>query len=200
MSSFPICVETRGETVILAGSGRMAEEKLEKLLLFEAHILLFAEGGFEGLSYPQVTLHSRRLTEEDLEQNPLFVVAAEEEREKNRAISRWCRERKIPVNVVDDPELCSFTFPALIRRGEATISISTSGKSPAAAAVLRQRLEQAVPERLEEILDWSAELRSRLKQEITDAERRKRILRSAVAAAMERGRPLSAEELKQWTK
>ncbi|MBQ8599090.1 MAG: NAD(P)-dependent oxidoreductase, partial [Oscillospiraceae bacterium] len=108
MSSFPICVEMRGETIILAGSGKIAEEKLEKLLLFEARILLFVESGFEGLSHPQVMLHRRRLTEEDLEQKPLFVVAAEEERENNRVISCWCRERKIPVNVVDDPELCSF--------------------------------------------------------------------------------------------
>lgn len=197
MSAFPMCVEMRGVTVFLAGSGKMMEQKLEKLLLFEAHIQLFSESDIVGLSHPQVTIQHRKLTEQDLEQNPLFVVAAETVREDNRTISRWCRERKIPVNVVDDPELCSFTFPALIRRGEATISISTGGKSPAAAAILRQRLEQVVPERLEEILDWSAELRTRLKQEITDVEVRKQVLRRAVTVAMEQGRPLSDEELQQ---
>lgn len=197
MSSFPMCVEMRGATVILAGSGKLAEEKLEKLLLFEAKIQLFADSGFETLSHPQVRLHRRRLTEQDLEQQPLFVIAAEEKRENNRAIYGWCQQRNIPINTVDDVEFCSFIFPALIRRGEATISISTGGKSPTMATLLRQRLEQCLPDGLEEILDWAGELRLRLKEEIADGELRKRVLRSAVAAALEQGRALSEDELKQ---
>ena len=126
---------------------------------------------------------------------PAFVIAAEEEWEENRRISNLCRERNIPINAVDIPSLCSFYFPALIRRGEVTLSISTGGKSPMAASVLRKRLEDAVPDRLEDILDWSAELRQKLSETIPDQKQRREVLRKAISQAMEEDRILSEEEI-----
>lgn len=197
MSCFPLCVEMKGKRVFLAGCEKFAEEKLEKLLTFEAEIVLFAEDGFAELCHPQVSLVRRKLQDSDLEEIPLFVVAAEQDREENRRISENCRQRNIPVNVVDDPELCSFYFPAMIRRGEACISISSGGKSPVASALLRQRLEQAVPQNLEEILDWSAALRLTLKECIADPQQRKIILRKAVALAMAEDRIPSLDEIEK---
>ena len=182
--------------VFLCGSGRLMKEKLEKLLSFEAKIVLFTESGAEVFSHPQVQLRRRKLCEEDLAEKPLFVVAAEEDCEENRRISAMCKVKNIPVNVVDVPSLCSFYFPALIRRGEVTLSVSTGGTSPMAASVLRKRLEEAVPSRLEEIIDWSAELKKKLLTEISDPQERKRILRKAVSLAMEEDHILSDEEVK----
>ncbi len=173
-----MAVEMKGATVFLIGSGKAAAEKLEKLLLFEANILLFAENGFENASHPQLSILRRKLTEADLEQRPLFVVAAADA-EENRRISALCQEQHIPVNAVDMPELCSFTFPAIIKRGGVTISIASGGKSPALASLLRGKIEDSLPEDLDAVLEELAELRLRLKEQEPDPEKRKNILKQA---------------------
>ena len=195
MSCFPLCIEMKNAVVFLCGSGRLAEEKLEKLLSFEADVIHFSEHDIAGSCHPQVKRFKRKLQESDLITRPAFVIAAEEKWEENRRISNLCRERNIPINAVDVPSLCSFYFPALIRRGEVTLSISTGGKSPMAASVLRKRLEDAVPDRLEDILDWSAELRQKLSETIPDQKQRREVLRRAISQAMEENRILSEEEI-----
>ena len=102
-------------------------------------------------------------------------------------ISRLCRERNIPVNVVDVPALCTFYFPAVITRGELTVSVSTAGRSPAAAAYLKKQVETVLPDATEEILEWL---------ELHRAELRKRgILKKAVATVFSQGKALTEEEL-----
>ena len=64
-----------------------------------------------------------------------------------------------------------------------------------AASVLRKRLEDAVPDRLEDILDWSAELRQKLSETIPDQKQRREVLRKAISQAMEEDRILSEEEI-----
>ena len=58
-----------------------------------------------------------------------FVIAATDDREVNRGIAALCRERGIPVNAVDDKEQCTFLFPALVKRGDLTVGVSTAGAS-----------------------------------------------------------------------
>ncbi len=178
MSSFPLCVEMKNSTVFLVGEGKAAEEKLQKLLLFEANICLFSESGFTDFQHPQVQRIPRKLTEQDLKHRPLFVVVAANDGENHR-ISTLCREHNIPVNVVDVPEFCSFTFPALIKRGAVTISINTGGKSPALAAQLRQKLESSLPDDLDAVLEQLSLLRQKLKEEEADPEKRKLLLKQA---------------------
>ena len=90
-----------------------------------------------------------------------------------------------------------FYFPALITRGAFTLAISTSGKSPAAASLLRQRFEKQIPDRMEELLDWSQALRQQLREEFPDGNFRRTALRRLVALAMEKERPLTQEETKK---
>lgn len=178
MGWFPLCIDLRGAKVLLVGRGAELEEKVKKLTLFGAELRILD-----------------RISEKDLESAPAFVITAGLDREETEHISRLCRQRGIPVNAADRPEFCSFYFPSLITRGDLTISITTGGKSPAAAALLRQRIEGEIPDRMEEILDWGAEIRTQIKKSCPDAPVRRKLLRRIMAAAMDKNRPLTGTEL-----
>ena len=176
MSCFPMCVELAGKRMILVGKGPQTEKKRETLLPFGAEIYWVD-----------------MLTAEDLEPRPAFVVVGDLTDEQARHCSALCMERGIPVNVVDQPQLCSFFFPALIRRGELTVSVSAGGTNPAAAAWLRGEIEHLLPERTEEILEWLGDMRLTLKAAYPAA-RRRTILKEMTSCAFGLQRPLTEEE------
>ena len=172
MAYFPLSIDLSGKTVFLVGNGVQIPEKKEKLALFSPNIVCLSD-----------------LCEADLDVKPVLVIVGDMEEQDAERISRLCVERNIPVNVVDVPRLCTFFFPALITCGDLTISVSTGGKSPAAAAYLRRQMEKALPDQTEEILRWLGENRTRL--------RNMGILGDAVAVAFEKNRPLSEKECRE---
>ena len=106
---------------------------------------------------------------------------------------RQCAREGIPVNVVDDLALCSFVFPALVRRGELSVGISTGGASPSAAQYIRRLVEEQVPDGFEEILDFLAARRAQLKSALP-AERRSAAYAALFSRCMELGRALTDGE------
>lgn len=178
MAFFPIFTDLEGQTVLLVGSGRHIEEKIERLRPFGAR-LRRVEDGFRV---------------EDLTPRPVFVVASGEDPEVDRQVSEACREQGIPVNVVDVPELCTFYFPALLREGALTAGFCTSGKSPGAAALLRDRTRSLVPERLDAIMDWSLALRPWLSERFPEGRARRAASRALLERAFALDRPLTEEE------
>jgi len=94
-----------------------------------------------------------------------IVIVATDESETNREAAREARRRKIPVNVVDSPEKSDFYVPAIVRRGDLIIAVSTGGKSPALARKIRTRLEKIFTEEYASLTDLIEEVRSELKQE-----------------------------------
>lgn len=99
-----------------------------------------------------ICILEKEFTEEDAELAD-YVIAATDESELNAMVARACQERKIPVNVVDDPALCTFIFPSLVRRGALTVGITTGGSSPSASRLLRERMEELLPRETEGILE-----------------------------------------------
>jgi siroheme synthase-like protein len=199
MGYFPMCISLKGKHILLAGEGNIAKEKLNILLSFDADIYIFSNLGFsdpESVSEDNLKIHiiRRTLTEQDLELHPAFVVVADVADSEKERISALCHQKNIPVNVVDVPTLCSFYFPAIIQKGDLTVSVSTGGKSPGAASYLRHQLEPHIPDRTDEILEWLSNLRKELPANLSPAKRRL-ILKQAVTAAFERNRPLETYEL-----
>ena len=194
MAYFPLCVNLDGADVILIGGGAAARDKINILLSFGAHIRLFSDGAAAWEAHPQIALQRRPFLETDLDVRPALVVVADAPDSEKERISGLCRAKGIPVNVVDVPSLCTFYFPSLVTRGDLTVSVSTGGKSPAAAAFLRRQFEQQLPAQTAEILDWAHELRQTLRTDYPAADRR-RVLRQAVAQALTLDRPLTWDEL-----
>lgn len=197
MAYFPFFVELAGASGLVAGGGKVALRKVEKLLPYGPRLTVIAPRIDEKiLAMPGVVCLRRAFEPADLEGKD-FAVAAAGDREVNHWISRLCRERKIPVNVVDDKEASSFLFPSLIKRGELSVGISTGGSSPSAAIYLKERFAEAVPENLPEILDFLAGERANIRQAVSCGGRREALMKELFWACMEQGGPLTREEVRR---
>ena len=144
MAYFPFFVDLSGQRGLIVGGGTVALRKAEKLLPYGPELTVVAPEPIPALTALPVTLERRRVRETDLE-GASFVIAATDDREENHRISALCQGRKIPENVVDDKEACSFLFPALVRRGNLSVGVSTGGSSPTAATKTKDRASHSTP-------------------------------------------------------
>lgn len=158
MSFFPFFKDIEGLKGLIAGGGRVALRKAEKMLPYGPKLTIIAPEILPELRKLDVTVLERKFCDSDITGELAFVIAACDDESENKRISQLCREMDIPVNVVDRAELCTFLFPSLVKRGELSVGISTSGSSPSAAAWLRSEIERILPTDIDKILD---DLRSR---------------------------------------
>lgn len=193
MAYFPFFVDLEGQRGLIVGGGTVALRKAEKLLPYGPALTVVAPEPVSELAALPVELTRREFQPEDLDRAD-FVIAATDNEEENHRISALCQGRKIPVNVVDDKEACSFLFPALVRRGNLSVGVSTGGSSPTAAIWLKEQIEGLLPEQTEEILTWLEAQRPPLKERLPDQRARAACFARLFAACLERGRPLTEEE------
>jgi len=127
-----------------------------------------------------------------------LVVAATDDQELNRRAAADCRARRIPVNVVDDPEACSFITPSIVDRSPVLIAISSGGSAPVLARTLRTQLESDIPASYGRLAELAAAYRPRVKTAIPQMSQRRHFWESvfdgAVAEHMFAGRRDLAEE------
>lgn len=176
MGYFPLCMDLTGKTVILVGSGSRIAEKEQRLLPFRAKLIR------RSVFCP-----------EDLALCPAMVVAGDLPYSEAEEIARICTANRIPVNVVDVPELCSFVFPALICRGDLTVSVCTGGKAPGAARALADSVRQTLPEQVDGMVDWLGQTRLMLRRTLP-ADRYRAALALVTRRVFELGRVLTQEE------
>jgi len=142
---FPMFVKLEGRNVLVVGAGSVGEPKIHGLLDTGAGIRVVAlqasESVREWARAGAITLDERAFTPADLD-GVFVVVVATSSREVNEQVFREAQQRGILCNVVDVPEQCDFFYPAVVRRGDLQIAISTSGQSPSLAQKLRQQLER----------------------------------------------------------
>lgn len=175
MAYFPMFVNLKGKKVLIVGGGKVAHRKIKKLESFEPKIRVIAPEICENIR--NVEKICRRFRGMDLLWNPELVIVATDDREANRRIAKLCKCFRIPVNVVDDPENCTYLFPAVTARGDFSAGICTGGTSPTAATYFRDVLENQLPENLEEMLTFLGTQRTKLKEEIPDEKLRASTLR-----------------------
>ena len=87
--------------------------------------------------------------------------------------------------MADNPALCGFVFPALVKRGDLVIGITTAGKSPAYAARLREQIEAMLPERVETVLERLGGMRRHLQRRVPDQAKRRKICHLLLDALLE---------------
>ncbi len=193
MALFPMFVELSGKNVLIIGGGSVAYRKCERLLPYGAE-LTAVSGRFlpAFISMQGVRLLFRPFAESDLEGRDV-VVCATDDRELNSRAAALCRERGIAVNVVDAPEESGFIFPALTLRGRLSAGVCTGGASPTAAAYFRDRFEEGLPDAVEEILDFMADIRPRVIAAVPDQRRRARIFSFLFNACIDAGGEPDAE-------
>lgn len=167
MGYFPLCMDLKGKRVLLVGSGPQIADKAEKLEPFGADLI-----------------RCDTLMPEMLDAQTAFVVVGDLPSDTAAQISTLCASMHIPVNVVDQPRLSTFCFPALITRGDVTVSVSTGGKSPGMATLITRKVEQQLPDDLGEIVNQLYELRKQL-YAAYPKEAARALLREAAQRALE---------------
>lgn len=146
----------------------------------------FTDGTADQGERGKLTWRCREFEESDLE-NMDFVIAATSDEGLNRQISIWCRERKIPVNVADIQEECSFIFPALIKDGEITVGISTGGSAPTLAHYLKEKLKEAIPKGLGGLAKQLGSYRDMVRKRVDSLPVRRSIFRTMTEEGIRQG-------------
>jgi siroheme synthase-like protein len=159
MTLFPLFLKLAGRRVLLVGGGPVAAGKLEALLAARARVTVVAPEIGPELQRPGVELLRRPFRPADLA-GVWFVVAAATP-EANREVSEAAAERCIFVNAADDPRSASAYLGGVVRRGGVTLAISTGGRAPALAALLREALEVLLPSDVGRWVDLASTLRAR---------------------------------------
>lgn len=210
MGHFPFFVELDGKKGVVIGGGKVAARKVEKLLEFGPGITVVApqigddiwelkrkieECKSDLLQTEYLEIKQKSFQIEDL-QGADFVIAATDQEEINRQISAYCREKRIPVNAVDDRENCTFFFPALVKEGSLTVGISTDGKSPVAASWVRRQIAGRIPRGLGRIIDLLGQIRPEVLALEGGEPAHRKILEDMFAYCMDRleKAPIAAED------
>ena len=188
MAYFPFFVDIGGKNGLIAGGGRVALHKLQKLLPYGAKLQIVAPEVSEAMEQTalenDICVIKRAFEPSDLNEM-FFVIAASDDAKVNAEIGRICRERGILVNVVDDKEACSFLFPSLVKEGNLSIGISTEGTSPEVAAELRSRVVSMIPADMDAILAYLGSLRPLAKAHVKDTGRRAAFLKDTARVCMD---------------
>jgi precorrin-2 dehydrogenase/sirohydrochlorin ferrochelatase len=142
---FPIFMKLEYKRCLVVGAGKVGEPKITSLLDTGARIHVVALEASDMVrkwaEQGKITLELRGFISGDLDGTFLAVVATAS-RELNASIYNEAQRRGVLCNVVDDPAYCDFYYPAVVRRGDLQIAISTSGQSPSLAQKIRQQLER----------------------------------------------------------
>lgn len=181
---YPISLNLRDERCLVIGGGEVASRKAAELTQCGGLVTVVSprccpqmERLGEG---DEVRIVRREFRDEDVHDAFLVVVATNDDA-VNRRAADLARKEKALVNVVDQPELCGFIAPAVLRRGPLTVAISTGGASPALAGRLKRELAEELGEEWGVVLERLAAWRLELQEKHPDEPKLRRDLMMTVA-------------------
>ena len=195
MQFLPIFLDLRSKPVLVVGGGEVAARKVALLRQAQAAVRLVAPrlcaSLREATEAGEIEHLARGYQAGDLEGCHL-AIAATDDAEINRTVSEHAKALRLPVNVVDQPELCSFIVPSIIDRSPVVAAVSTGGASPVLARLIRARLESHIPTAYGRLAELAERFRERVKSKITDHDQRRRfwekVLSGGVAERVFAGR------------
>lgn len=155
---FPINLELEGRPCLVVGAGRIALRKTEQLVACGADVTVVAPAVNDGFRSLPVHVEERPYDSTDIVGRRL-VITATGNREVDQQVFDDAEAHGIWVNSADDPDRCTATLPATVRRGDLLVTISTAGSSPALSSWLRQRLERVIGDEFATITDQLADRR-----------------------------------------
>ncbi|MBP1748705.1 MAG: hypothetical protein H6Q52_1244 [Deltaproteobacteria bacterium] len=144
---YPLFLDITGKECLIIGGGTVAERKATMLLKFNASVRVISPKATKKLIHladtGRISLTLRKYRSGDHE-NAAVIFACTDDRDANRLVRENAAMQRIPVNVVDKPEECDFIVPSIIKKGDVTIAISTSGRAPMASKKIRQAIEKTI--------------------------------------------------------
>ena len=168
---------------LVVGGGDVAARKVSLLVRAGAKVSVIAPRLCESLqgrlNAKEIIFIEKKFEVQDLN-NFALVIAATDDKKVNEEVSRVAQKNNIPVNVVDQPELCSFIVPSIIDRSPVQVAVSTGGASPVLARLLRARLETMIPAAYGRLAILMEEFRGKVKQYIKHPDKRRYFWESVI--------------------
>ena len=201
MDFLPVFLNVKGKLCLVVGGGEVAARKAGVLLDAGAKVRvvapqikssLLAQSGVEGIVARFDARHLEGIA---------LVIAATDDRSVNQQVSEQAHACNIPVNVVDDPELCSFIMPAILDRSPLMVAFSSGGASPVLTRMMRGMLESMIPQNYSRLAAFAERFRQQVKQRVTNPAKRRifweNALEGVVAEKVLTGDENSAEAMLQ---
>ncbi|MDQ6799243.1 MAG: bifunctional precorrin-2 dehydrogenase/sirohydrochlorin ferrochelatase [Acidobacteriota bacterium] len=174
---YPIFLDIEDRDVVIIGGGPVCERKAETMMKYGARVTVVAPEFTDPIKRwakaGALKVRKKKYDATDLD-GASIVIASTDDESVNMQIASDCRQRKIPVNVVDVTHLCEFIVPAIVEQGSVQLAVSTGGKSPALARTLKEDLQKFVGPEYAEINDLLGTLRPSAKKVLpTDTDRKR---------------------------
>jgi uroporphyrin-III C-methyltransferase/precorrin-2 dehydrogenase/sirohydrochlorin ferrochelatase len=202
MEYLPIFFQIKNRPCLVVGGGSIAARKVALLRKAQAAVTVLSPELCDELrklkDEGQIKFLEREFQDDDLD-NCVLVIAATDQRPVNQHVSELAHSRRLPVNVVDNPDLCSFIMPSIIDRSPVVIAVSTGGSSPVLARLIRTRLEGSIPAAYGQLGKLVEGFRDKVKAAFPDVESRRgfweNILQGRVAEMMFTGHEKEARQM-----
>lgn len=176
MDFLPIFLNIKDKACLVVGGGEVATRKVMLLLQAGAQVSVVApelDSALNKYVASNKIRHNAECFQSGHLHNIVLVIAATNDRTINQQVSEAARQREIPVNVVDSPELCTFIMPSIVDRSPLIIAVSSGGRSPVLARLLRAQLETIIPVAYARIATIAGKFRQHVKQHFTHSEKRR---------------------------
>lgn len=201
MNYFPIFLTANKINAMVIGGGDVAARKIELLLKTTTNITIMSEQVNPSVER-LINSHQLDWLTHNYRQGSLeafnLVIAATDDTSVNLAVSQEAEQLKILINVVDQPELCSYITPAIIDRSPILIAMSSSGSAPILLRMLREQIEKTLPDGYGKLADFSFKFRDHVKARIKGLRNRRTFwettLRGAIGNAILQGNSQQAEQ------
>jgi len=190
MDYLPIFMKLQQQICWVIGGGTIAARKASLLLEAGATVTVIAPGTKNEMArlIEQGRCHwlEHAFADADLESlpKPKLIIAATDDRQTNQAVYQWGESQGILVNVADQTDLCRFILPAIIDRAPLTIALSTGGRSPVLARILKAKLEAMIPAGFGRLTELLGQFRDQVKSKLTTVEKRKDFWESTLTPSL----------------
>ena len=176
MEHLPIFINLKQKPVLVVGGGDIALRKINLLIKAQASVnclsLLFCDGIVSLSADNSVNLIQKSFEPDDIK-NYSIIIASTDDSLVNSSISELAKKANIPVNVVDSPELSSFIMPSIVDRSPVIIAVSSAGKAPVLARIIRAKLETVIPSAYGLLAEIAGEYRQKVKNRFSNIKDRR---------------------------
>jgi len=176
MDYFPLFLDIKNKPCLVVGGGEIAFRKASALLRAKAHVTVvakeFSEQFDQLLAHDNLTAVTESYNKTHLDKQT-FVIAATNHRPTNEIIFSDAQAVNLPVNVVDNPDLCTFIFPAIVERGPMTIAVCSNGNAPVLGRLLRAKIESIIPFQYGKLAELAQKYRAKVKAVFSNTNQRR---------------------------
>lgn len=201
MAYFPLFVDLKDKKIIVVGGGNIALRKIIKLLPFEGKFTIISPDiciEIENLikENSDLTYLKKNIEEKDLI-NSFLVISATDNKDINKFVCDTCKKYNIPINAVDDIENCTFLFPSLIKQDSLIIGCSTSGNAPEIAKLIKNKIQNILPQNFGKIIEYFGNLRYELKSILPEQKLRAKVCHRLLEYCQNKNFDIGYNELHQ---